>query len=60
MFGDACQDGTQVPKSNGGRRPLGVPTIRNRVIQMAVVLVINFFKCATKNRFFDTTLRAGT
>src|SRR3982751_5550227 len=29
-----------IPKSNGGRRPLGIPTIRDRVAQMAVVLVI--------------------
>jgi group II intron reverse transcriptase/maturase len=29
-----------IPKSNGGQRPLGIPTIRDRVTQMAVVLVI--------------------
>jgi len=29
-----------IPKSNGGQRPLGIATIRDRVVQMAVVLVI--------------------
>ncbi len=29
-----------IPKSGGGERPLGIPTVRDRVVQMAMVLVI--------------------
>lgn len=29
-----------IPKSDGGQRPLGIPTVRDRVVQMATKLVI--------------------
>jgi len=28
------------PKSNGGQRPLGIPCIRDRVVEMAVLLLV--------------------
>jgi len=54
-----------IPKSDGGQRPLGIPTVRDRVVQMATKLVIepifeaDFLDCSYVLKLLRQWLEAG-
>src|ERR1017187_7314450 len=43
-----------IPRPGGGERPLGIPTIRDRVVQTAVKLVLEPIFEADLSKYFDT------
>jgi retron-type reverse transcriptase len=50
-----------LPKPDGGQRPLGIPTIKDRVVQMAVLLVLDpkWDAFRAEPRFEDLLMACG-